>query len=212
MIVSTPPAMVSQTMFLGDIATTDLCGWLWAMAISCRVASQGTSAADSSSCVQRASLLLSACTYEALAQGPVWAHRWALTHPVPEAAQLYSGLLGGGRPCGTWAFFFVSCCARSSQLVRVPLVLGTGLDRVSQHHCVSPGEGGCHCSCHQGCHSSPVLGDGSLTPVTGADLMRYRGDSCGLRALAEWCSHCGPWADCPRAPPFSVSPSVKRGW
>ena len=47
--------------------------------------------------------------------------------------------------------------------------------------------------------------------VTTADPMRCRGESCGLRAQAEWCSRCGLWAHCPplSPPAISVSPSIK---
>lgn len=61
---------------------------------SCLVSSQGTSAADSSSCGQRASLLPSAGSSGGLAQRPAWAARWALTPRVPEAAQLHSSIWG----------------------------------------------------------------------------------------------------------------------
>lgn len=84
----------------------------WPYPESCLLSFQGASPADSSSCGWRVSLLLSARTYGGLAQGPAWAARCALTHHVPEAAQLDSSLSCWGRCLWGAGASFVWPCGR----------------------------------------------------------------------------------------------------
>lgn len=148
----------------------------WPYPESCLLSFQGASPADSSSCGWRVSLLLSARTYGGLAQGPAWAARCALTHHVPEAAQLDSSLSCWGRCLGRLGLPLFGPVARFVELPAggVSLDPRTGLDRVTQSHCHQH-------PCFQACQLPPAL----ETPMSVCPLRRHVVKAADLRGCRE---------------------------